>query len=310
MRWVAGNRTDGGSPRLTLPSPPPGAERVKASPVRSFLVAALTFGAVCAVVYIGTCALLWAYEPAFVFHRIARHSTPPPAGLGGFSEIGITTADGARLYGWWRPPSKGHGVVLFLNGTGLVLSDTADFLGDLASQGFGVGGIDYRGIGASEGTPSEPGWRADADALFDFAHRRAPGAKVAAVGVSFGTGLAVALANERPLAGILLISPYASVVRLFEQNGIPLLPGVPLPARWLMTDKFDSEALVRRVHVPIMILHGTADRTIPVEEARRLYAAANQPKKMIEVAGAGHCAVWFGPTRAKALAALAAWTEP
>lgn len=277
---------------------------------RDILVAALTFCVALAFVYAGACALFWAYEPAFVFDRVQRHSTPPPASLAGFSEIAIATKDGARLYGWWGPPRPGHGVIVLFPGTGVVLSDHADLIGDLAAHGFGVAGIDYRGVGASTGTPSEPAWREDARAIFDFAHERAPGAKIAALGVSFGTGLAVELARDRPIAGVLLISPYASVVRLFAKNGMPLLPHVPLPARWLMTDTFDSEALIRDVHVPVMILHGTEDRTIALAEARRLYAAANQPKTMIEVPGAGHAAVWFGPTRDRALAALAAWTAP
>ena len=88
-----------------------------------------------------------------------------------------------------------------------------------------------------------------------------------------------------------------------------LAPRVPLPFRLLMTDTLDSEALIGKLRVPVMILHGTQDGAIPIAEARRLYAAARQPKTMIEVTGAGHVDVWFGPTRDAALAALAAWTR-
>ena len=59
-----------------------------------------------------------------------------------------------------------------------------------------------------------------------------------------------------------------------------------------------------------MILHGTADENIPVTEARRLYAAAREPKTMIEVEGAGHLAAWEGGAKAPALTALATWTAP
>jgi fermentation-respiration switch protein FrsA (DUF1100 family) len=98
----------------------------------------------------------------------------------------------------------------------------------------------------------------------------------------------VALARERPVAGVLLNAPYASVLRLFE------LRGPPLPYRLLLTDQFDSEALIGGIGVPVMILHGTADENVPVTEARRLYAAAREPKTMIEVEGAGHSAAWEG----------------
>jgi pimeloyl-ACP methyl ester carboxylesterase len=162
--------------------------------------------------------------------------------------------------------------------------------------------IDYRGYGSSTGSPSELGIRADARAAFDFIRAAAPTSRVAVFGESFGTGIAVALARERPVVGVLLNAPYASVVRLFE------LRGPPLPYRWLLTDQFDTEALIGGIGVPVMILHGTADGNIPITEARRLYAAAREPKIMIEVEGAGHLAAWEGGAREAALRALVAWT--
>jgi fermentation-respiration switch protein FrsA (DUF1100 family) len=99
-------------------------------------------------------------------------------------------------------------------------------------------------------------------------------------------------------------APYASVMRLFE------LRAPPLPHRWLLTDEFDSEALIGGIGVPVMILHGAADSNIPITEARRLYAAAREPKIMIEVEGAGHLDAWEGGARKSALKALVAWTAP
>lgn len=278
---------------------------------RNILAASLTFVLVLGFVYAGACWLFWAYEPVFVFRQLQRPGTAPQAaGLEGFTEVAVTTEDGVPLYGWWRPPPPGQGAIVFLTGTGVSLSDYAALFGDLAAHGFGVLGIDYRGNGASPGTPSEAAWRSDARAAFDFVHAAAPQAKIAVFGESMGTGFAVGLAIDRPVAGVLLDSAYASVARLFERGGLPLLRGVPFPARLLMTDPIDSEALIGKLRVPVMILHGTADWAIPISEARRLYAAAREPKTIIEVAGAGHAAVWFGPARERALAALAAWTTP
>ena len=129
-----------------------------------------------------------------------------------------------------------------------------------------------------------------------------PRSKVALFGESSGTGVAIALAREQPVAGVLLNAPYASVQRLFEMRG------PPLPYRWLLSDQFNSETLIGGINVPVMILHGTADDQIPINEARRLYAAARVPKTMIEVEGAGHLAAWEGGAREPALKALVAWT--
>jgi alpha-beta hydrolase superfamily lysophospholipase len=278
---------------------------------RKFGSAALTSVLTLALLYAALCWLFWVFEPAFVFARVARPPVAPEsAGLRGFSEVQITTEDGAKLYGWWGPPRTGRGVVLLLTGTGVTMSDYAPLMADFAAQGFGVLGIDYRGNGASPGTPSEAAWRADVRAGYDFAHAKAPQAKIAAYGQSMGTGFAVMAAIDRPAVGVLLDSPYASVARLFERDGLPLARGVPLPARLLMNNPIDAEAVIGQLRVPVLMLHGTEDRVILPEDARRLYAAARQPKELIEVEGAGHAAVWFGPARDRALAALAKWTAP
>jgi hypothetical protein len=114
----------------------------------------------------------------------------------------------------------------------------------------------------------------------------------------------VALATERPVAGVLLNAPFASVLRLFQLRAPPILP-----YSWLLSDQYDSEALIGRVTAPVMILHGTADANIPIGEARRLYDAARQPKTMIEVAGVGHTEAMQGDAKVRALQALVAWTR-
>jgi alpha-beta hydrolase superfamily lysophospholipase len=255
--------------------------------------------------YGGVCVWFAFHSRSFIFYAVPRISASPlDSDLAGVDEVTIRTEDGERLYAWWKPPSPAHGVVLVLCGKGVIVSDEAGLFGDLAAQGFGVLALEYRGNGVSTGTPTEAGLRADARAAFDFVRAAAPQAKIAVLGESLGTGIAVGLARDRPVAGVLLNSPYASVRGLYE------LRGPPLPYWLIMPDQLDSEALIGGIKVPVMILHGTEDDAIPISEARRLYAAAREPKTLIELEGIGHVAVWFGPTRERALAALAAWTAP
>ena len=256
--------------------------------------------------YGALCLWFFVHQHGFQFGDMrSPRISPQSVGLTGFAPVDITTEDGELLDAWWAPPPEpGRGVVLFLHGTPSTLADTVWRLPDLQKSGFGVMAIDYRGYGASTGTPSEAGLRADARAAFDWLHSAAPGSKIAVFGESLGTGPAVALARDRKLVGVLLNSPFASVRRLFE------LRAPPLPYRWLMRDQFDSEALIGEIGVPLMILHGTADPNIPIAEARRLYAAANEPKTMIEIEGAGHLAAYDNGGEGRALEALASWTAP
>jgi len=184
------------------------------------------------------CLVLWfvAHQRDFQYAPGGTSGSPEAVGLAGFAEVHIATEDDERIVGWWAPPRPGRGVVLFLHGAPSTLPDTVWRLPEVQKNGLGVMAIDYRGYGSSTGSPSELGLRADARAAFDFIHAAAPTSKVAVFGESLGTGVAVALARERPVAGVLLNAPYASVLRLFE------LRGPPLPYRWLLTDQFDSEA--------------------------------------------------------------------
>jgi len=162
-------------------------------------------------------SLLVCRAPARVpVHSRRTSGSPEAVGLDGFAEVSVATEDGEHIIAWWAPPPAGAGVVLYLHGTPSTLPDTVWRLPDLRESGLGVMAIDYRGYGDSTGSPSELGFRADARAAFDFIRAMAPASKVAVFGESLGTGIAVALARERPVAGVLLNAPYASVLRLFE----------------------------------------------------------------------------------------------
>lgn len=257
------------------------------------------------VLYLYLCVTYAIHQREYQYTLGGTRSTPEAAAAAGFTEVKIATADGERLDGWWRPPPAAErGVVLFLHGTPGTVPDQVWRLDQLKHSGLGILAIDWRGYGGSTGNPTELGLRADARAGFDFIRAAAPQSKIAVFGESLGTGPAVALARDRPVAGVLLNAPYASVRRLFE------LRGLPIPYRWLMKDPFDSEALIGGVTAPLLILHGTDDPAIPVAEAHRLYDAAHEPKMIFIADGAGHLDAWEGGGERLALEALARWTTP
>jgi alpha-beta hydrolase superfamily lysophospholipase len=254
--------------------------------------------------YVGVCLWFAAHQRELLYTPNGPHMSPAEAGAPWLTAVDIHTADGERLDGWWSPPGPGRGVVIYLHGTPGALPDTVWHLDDLGQAGLGVLAIDYRGYGGSTGQPSEAGLREDARAAFDFVRTAAPGARIAVFGESLGTGVAVDLARDRPVAGMLLNSPFASMANHYALH----LP--PLPYRLLLTERFDSEGQIGTVDAPVLILAGTADDVTLIGEARRLFAAAHEPKRMIEVDGAGHCGAWSGEAKVAALLALVGWTAP
>jgi fermentation-respiration switch protein FrsA (DUF1100 family) len=262
----------------------------------------LGLGAALLLLYVVAGVAMTLNQRRFVYYPDPTQVTPEATGVQGFATVAIPTADGERLVGWWRPPRPGAGVVLYLHGNAGNLADRAGRLEELAFTGLGVLGIDYRGYGGSTGSPSEEGLAQDAEAAYAWLRQSAPGAPVALFGESLGTGVAVRLADEQPVAGLVLDSPYASIVRLGERSA-PWLP-----VRWLMRERYDSEARIDGVDAPLLIIHCGVDRQIPVAEGRRLFEAAEEPKEMIVLPGCGHIDTWQGAARQRALSALQAWT--
>jgi pimeloyl-ACP methyl ester carboxylesterase len=259
--------------------------------------------------YMAICAFMYIQQDALVYPggTVAIEPLPAPdsVGLAGFAPVILDTPDGERLKAWWHPPEAGHGVVIYLHGNrqNIAAGWRVERLRDLAAAGFGVLGLEYRGFGGSSGHPSEPGLITDAETGYDFIAKEAPGARIAAFGDSLGTGVTVALATQRPLAGLVLDSPFASALRLAANDyGW-------LPTSLLLKGSWKSEDRIKSVNAPIFIAHCDTDRRIPLAEARRLFDTANQPKEFVELKGCGHVETWVEPVKSKVLTDFGTWLD-
>jgi fermentation-respiration switch protein FrsA (DUF1100 family) len=100
--------------------------------------------------------------------------------------------------------------------------------------------------------------------------------------VSLGTGVAVKLASEQPVAKLILEAPYTSTADVAAE----MFPFVPV--RWLMKDQLHSDQWIGKVHVPLLIMQGTRDEVIPIRFGERLFALANEPKRFVRFDNGGH----------------------
>lgn len=260
--------------------------------------------------YAGICGWFYSRQDTLVYPGGTVAVERPPAvdtvGLADFQSITLKTPDGETLVAWWHPPVPGRGVVLYLHGNlhSLGLPTRVARFRDIADLGLGVLAIEYRGFGGSSGHPGEAGLITDAETAYDYIQAQVPGARVALFGESLGTGVAVALATRRPVAGVALDSPYDSILRL-ARLGHPWLPnGLLLRSPW------DSEARIGAIKAPLFIAHCDADRVIPLAEGLRLFDAASEPKRKSVLSGCGHIQIWQGDTRTALLDSFQTWTAP
>jgi fermentation-respiration switch protein FrsA (DUF1100 family) len=150
----------------------------------------------------------------------------------------------------------------------------------LRRSGFNVLEIDYRGFGRTPGKPSEAGMYEDAEAAYQALLQRgvAPN-RIILLGHSLGSGPAVWLATQHDAAALVLFGAFTSIPDAAAER-YPLLP-----VRLAVGVQFNSLARIRDVHIPIVIAHSRADALIPYSHAIKLFAAANEPKRLLTFDG-------------------------
>jgi len=209
-------------------------------------------------------------------------ATPEQLGIEA-TELFLETEDGVRIHAYELPGPGASRALLFLHGNAGNASHRLPNAAALARMGVHVLLLDYRGYGLSEGRPSELGSYADARAgLGHLLETRgfAP-ARVVLFGRSLGGTIAVDLAQDRPLAGVILESTFTSAGDVARSMLGP-------PGAWLAGQRFAALEKIAALQSPLLFFHGDQDRIIPIELGRRLFAAAPQPKSFEVIVGAGH----------------------
>ncbi len=228
---------------------------------------AALYALICVGAYFGNRVLMYLPNPLRV--------TPAEAGLEGVEEVELTTDDGVTLIAWHAPAQDGRDTILYFQGNAGNAAIRARKIETMRADGSGVFYLNNRSYGGSGGRPTEANNVADAIAAYDHLVERgiAP-ARIVAYGESLGSGQAVRLAAERPVAAVVLEAPLTSTVDVAR----PVYFWLPL--RLLIADTYDNASNIGAVKAPALILHGNRDSVIPVEMGKRLYAAANEPKRL------------------------------
>ncbi|MBI2768765.1 MAG: alpha/beta fold hydrolase [Burkholderiales bacterium] len=223
------------------------------------------------VFYLGLCALLFFFQRSLIYF-------PQPRSATAAATIALPI-DRNQVLVTVRPHAGPDAVVYFGGNAEDVSSSLATLAAAFPSHALYL--LHYRGYGGSAGTPSEAALYADALALFDKV--RAEHGNVVAVGRSLGSGLAVRLASVKPVARLVLITPYDSIQELAAQQ-FPYFP-----VRWLLQDKFESWRYAPLVNAPTLLIAAEHDEVIPGASTRALQGRFRPGIAALTVVpGAGH----------------------
>jgi uncharacterized protein len=184
-------------------------------------------------------------------------------------------------------PHDGDGALIYFGGNAEDVSlDMPEFLSGFPDTAIYL--LHYRGYGGSTGKPSEKGLVRDGLALFDLVH--AQHRNVVLVGRSLGSGVAVQVASLRPIARLVLVTPFDSLAEVAAQH-YPFLP-----VSWLMRDRYESSRYAPQIAAPTLILAAENDKIIPRSSTERLVTRFKSGvARYLVIPGVGHNTISESP---------------
>lgn len=248
-------------------------------PKRALLTAVLTI----VVAYVAICAATYLLQRKLIYHPNSRlESTPTDIGLE-FREHRLLSTDSVRFLVWQIPQTASRSVVVLFHGNADNISRNLDLYRTWYNLGASVVAFEYRGYLGSEGEATEAGIDLDLDVLADSMRSWYPSdsVKVIAMGRSLGGAVATKFAAKYPVSGLILESTFSSMADMGRER-FPILP-----IGLLLRERYDSESLLHKLNIPVLVIHSGDDEVVPFHLGRKLYNAANEPKQFIEIIG-GH----------------------
>jgi uncharacterized protein len=209
--------------------------------------------------------------------------TPAAAGLTDLEALRLTAPDGASNVVWAGVAKPGQPTILYFHGNGGGLQNRQRQFQMLRAEGWGLFAMSYRGYSGSTGSPTEVNNVADAIRAYDALRERGVAATdIVLYGESLGSGVAVQVAAARPVAAVVLESPYSSVADVAATRYWFL------PVRLGIEDPYNSVEHTARVKAPILILAGATDTIVPAKFSRRLANAIPGVKRYVEYPDGWH----------------------
>lgn len=231
---------------------------------------------------------LYAGQRSLLYFPSSHRRLPAASGVHEMAVVTLVTGDGLVLRSWYAAAEANRPTIVYLHGNGGDIGMRGARVRPYLDAGLGMLLVEYRGYGGNPGQPTEAGLYADGRAAMAFlAAAAVPPASTVLYGESLGCAVAVQVASEsaragRPVGAVILEAPLSSVTDVAAHH-YPLVP-----VRWLLKDRFDAIGAIATIGAPLLIAHGDADAVVPIRYGKALFAAAQEPKEALWIAGGEH----------------------
>jgi uncharacterized protein len=221
--------------------------------------------------YLACMVLLFVFQRSLLYFPSHSYVTLREAQANrSLGEFPVKTADGIDLMAWYAPATSKPYTFVFFHGNGDNLYGASDVADPYIAAGYGFLIAEYRGYSGLQGKPTEAGLYADGRAyLYGLMAHGVKSEDIILFGHSLGTGVAVQMAGEFHVGGLILLAPYLSIPKM-AQARYPIFP-----AQFMVLDRFENFKKMKSIRVPVLIVNGTEDRVIPPSHGKHLFDLAN-----------------------------------
>ena len=246
-----------------------------------------------AIAYLLICLCLFFWQNRIIFLPSGEIERRPDALELSYEDIWLSVLSGQgkleKVHGWWIPASEPtNKVLLYLHGNGGNISCNVGAAARFQQTGFSVLLIDYRGYGRSQGHfPTELEIYRDALAAWDYLieQRQVKAEDIFIYGHSLGAAVGLELAIAKPTAaGVIMENAFTSIKAIAENRALYRI----FPLNLILTQRFDNLSKLEHLQIPLFVVYGLLDRTVPPKMGEMLYQKAKVPKKRLIVPDAGH----------------------
>ena len=189
-------------------------------------------------------------------------------------KVKIITSDNIKLLGWFHNKDlKKFKTILYFHGNAGKLDNRIYKLNYFKNMDVNFLIIAWRGFSGNKGKPSEEGLYEDGKSAIEWLKNLGLTEKdIIIYGESLGTGIATEIAQNNKFAGLILETPFTSMIEA-AKNFYPYIP-----VGLLLKDKYKNDKKIKNINIPILIMHGEADQIVPFWMGKTIYEIANQPK--------------------------------
>ena len=189
-------------------------------------------------------------------------------------KVTIKTTDNINLLGWFHNKNlKSYKTIVYFHGNAGTLENRIHKLNHFKDMDVNFLIIAWRGFSGNNGKPSEKGLYIDGNSAIEWLKNLGlTESDIVIYGESLGTGVATEIAQSNNYAGLVLETPFTSMIDA-AKNFYPYIP-----VSLLLKDKYDNQNKIKKINTPVLVMHGEIDQIVPFRMGKKIYEIANQPK--------------------------------